>query len=75
MVLAEHGGLCQICFSRGLIEPAVHVHHKTHITPENVDDPNVTLNENNLMALCESCHQEQHRTKRWRCDAFGRVTL
>jgi len=75
MVLAEHGGLCQICLSRGLIEPAVHVHHKKNITPENVDDPAVTLNENNLMTLCERCHQEQHRSKRWRCDAFGRVTL
>ena len=29
----------------------------------------------NLMALCEGCHTEQHRSKRWRCDAFGRVII
>ena len=74
-VLKEHGGLCQICLSKGLIVPAVHVHHKVHLTPENLDDPRVALDSSNLMALCEECHAEQHRTKRWRCDAMGRVIL
>lgn len=73
--LAEKGGLCEICLSKGLIEPAVHVHHRNPITPENLNDPKVTLDHTNLMALCERCHQEQHRTKRWRCDALGRVSL
>ena len=74
-VLKEHGGLCQICMSKGLIEPAVHVHHRIHLTAENINDPHITLDRSNLMALCEACHSEQHRTKRWRCDALGRVTL
>lgn len=73
--LKERGGLCEICLSKGLIEPAVHVHHKKPITPENLGDPSITLDHGNLMALCEECHQEQHRTKRWRCDAFGRISL
>ena len=73
--LKEKGGLCEICLSKGLIEPAVHVHHRKPITPENLNDPSVTLDHSNLMALCEQCHQEQHRTKRWRCDALGRVIL
>ena len=74
-VLADHGGLCQICLSKGLIVPAVHVHHKVHLTAENINDPAIALDSRNLMALCEECHAEQHRTKRWRCDALGHVTL
>jgi hypothetical protein len=27
------------------------------------------------MALCDACHDEKHRTKRWRCDARGHVEL
>ena len=74
-VLKEHGGLCQLCLAKGLIEPAVHVHHRIHLTPENLSDPRIALDSSNLMALCEECHAEQHRTKRWRVDALGRVTL
>ena len=73
--LNEKAGLCEICLSNGLIEPAVHVHHKTPITTENLNDPRITLDHSNLMALCEECHQAQHRTKRWRCDELGRVLL
>ena len=73
--LSEKSGLCEICLSKGLIEPAVHVHHKTPITIEKLKDPRITLNHDNLMALCEECHQAQHRTKRWRCDELGRVLL
>ena len=73
--LKERGGLCEICLGKGLIVPAVHVHHKVAITPENLNNPAVTLNHDNLRALCEDCHRAQHTTKRWRCDAFGRVNL
>ena len=73
--LKERGGLCEICLSKGLIEPAVHVHHRVPITPENLNNPLITLDHGNLMALCEECHQAQHRTKRWRVDGFGRVSL
>ena len=74
-ILHDRGGLCELCMKKGLIVPAVHVHHKTPITPETVNDPRITLDDANLMALCEDCHQEQHRKKRWRCDAMGRVRL
>jgi hypothetical protein len=33
------------------------------------------LDGRNLLALCEECHAEQHRTKRWRCDALGHINL
>ena len=71
--LTSRDGLCEICLAKGLIVPAVHVHHRTPITPENLSDPEITLNHANLMALCENCHQEQHRKKRWRTDKNGKV--
>ena len=74
-VLKEHSGLCQLCMQKGLIEPATHVHHRVPLTPENLNDPHITLDRSNLMALCEACHAEQHRTKRWRCDPNGHVNL
>ena len=74
-VLKEHSGLCQLCLSKGLIEPAVHVHHIKPLTPDNLDDPRIALDRSNLMALCEACHSEQHRKKRWRCDAMGHISL
>ena len=74
-VLADHGGLCQLCMAKGLIVPAEHVHHRIPITPDNLDDPRITLDSSNLMALCEECHQEQHRRKRWCCDPDGHIRL
>ena len=71
--LEDKNNLCEICLEKGLIVPAEHVHHKIPITSENVNDPTITLNHENLMALCENCHQEQHRKKRWRCAPDGRV--
>ena len=73
--LESRGHLCEACKAKGMIVPATQVHHKTPITPDNLNDPRVTLNHDNLMALCDDCHQEQHRKKRWRCDAMGHVRL
>lgn len=73
--LKSKGGLCEPCLSKGLIVPATQVHHKTPITPDNIDDPGITLNFDNLLAVCERCHAEQHHRKRWRCDKQGHVFL
>jgi len=40
------------------------VHHIVEITPDNINDPNVTLNENNLQLLCEECHNGKRRLER-----------
>ena len=74
-ILSEAGGLCQNCIRKGLIEPAVEVHHIKPLTPDNIDDPMIALDASNLIALCGACHDEIHRTKRWRCDAMGHVNL
>jgi len=73
--LNSKGHLCEVCRKKGMIVPATQVHHKQPITPENLKNPEITLNHANLMALCDECHQAQHRKKRWRCDPDGHVRL
>ncbi|MBQ0113290.1 MAG: HNH endonuclease [Bacteroidales bacterium] len=41
--------------------PAEEVHHKIHLTPQNIGDKSISLNPNNLASLCRACHFEQHR--------------
>ena len=51
-------GLCERCGS-----PGGEVHHKIYLTPENINDPNITLNWDNLELLCASCHSKEHNEK------------
>lgn len=69
------GGLCERCLARGMYVPGVIVHHKTHITPNNINDPSVTLNPDNLELLCRDCHGIEHRgfERRWKVDETGRI--
>ena len=78
----SRGGLCERCLARGLIQPGTEVHHRTHLTPENLDDPEITLAWSNLELLCKQCHTAEHangvrgRTyKRMRTDEQGHVDL
>ncbi len=48
-------GLCVRCGQLGSV-----VHHKIELTPENIDDPEITLNEDNLETLCRACHALAH---------------
>lgn len=74
--LKSKRGLCEICLSNGQITPADMVHHKVWLTPQNINDPNFTLNWNNLQALCNTCHASIHigHEKRFKVDEFGRVS-
>lgn len=35
---------------------ATEVHHIIELNPNNVNDPNICLNESNLQSLCHECH-------------------
>ncbi|PFB24142.1 HNH endonuclease [Bacillus cereus] len=52
-------GLCERCTAR----PGKIVHHKNYITPENINDPEITLSFNNLELLCQDCHNREHHEK------------
>ena len=69
------GGLCERCLAKGLYTPGEIVHHKIHLTPENIGDPAVSVSFDNLELLCRNCHADEHeRTKkRYKIDQFGRV--
>ena len=74
--MAHVNGLCEKCLARGLIVPAEIVHHKIWINEKNITDPSVTLNFENLEAVCRNCHAEEHskRKKRFTVSADGKVT-
>lgn len=70
------GNLCESCLKMGQISPVDEVHHKIRLTPQNIDDPNVTLNWKNLEALCEKCHKLAHKKKRrWIVGEDGELTI
>ena len=71
--MVSRRGLCERCLARGLIVPGVEVHHRTELTPANINDPRVTLNPANLELLCRDCHATQHGARRWTVDAAGHV--
>lgn len=72
----SRGRLCERCLKRGIYKPGVIVHHRVHLTPENITDPAVALDWGNLELLCRDCHGEAHEKhrRRYRIDALGRVT-
>jgi len=55
-VLKRDAYLCIHCGS-----PAEEVHHVTHLTPDNIWDTSITLNMDNLISLCRSCHFNEHK--------------
>ena len=46
------GGMCEECGK----EAGYIVHHKRLITPENITNPDISLNHENLEYVCKKCH-------------------
>lgn len=69
------GGLCEECLAKGQYNPGEIVHHKVHLTPENIGCPDISLNFNNLELLCRNCHAKKHskHPKRFVIDDLGKV--
>lgn len=71
---ASVGGLCEECLKEGIITAGEIVHHKIHVSPETIKDPEVLLSWDNLELVCRSCHLKLHgNRKRYSVDAEGRV--
>lgn len=69
--------LCEDCLAKGLYTPGEIVHHIINLTPENINDPNITLNFDNLRLVCRRCHAEEHkqRDRRYLIGEDGRLYL
>lgn len=74
------GGICERCYRDGMIKPGELVHHIKPITPENINDPNITLSFDNLELVCADCHAQEHkeiyarrRKRRYIVDPDGKV--
>ena len=49
------GGMCEKCHE----QPGYIVHHKIILTHENINNPDITLNFENLMFECKDCHDRE----------------
>ncbi len=69
--------LCVDCLKNGQYTPAEEVHHITELTPDNINDPNISLNPDNLVCLCRECHKKRHgaHQRRYTVDEYGRVNI
>lgn len=56
-IVERDAGLCTRCGRPGEI-----VHHKTHLSPENISDSKIALGEDNLELLCRKCHGLEHQS-------------
>lgn len=59
LYMASKNYVCERCGGVGTI-----CHHKKYITPYNINDPNITLNMDNLECLCQECHNLEHMLKK-----------
>lgn len=79
------GGLCERCEANGIYGiPGEIVHHKIHLTPENIGNPLIALAFSNLELVCRNCHKEIHEgeygakrkhKKRYEVDEEGHVKI
>ena len=52
--------VCERCEKAGRITKADHVHHRIPLDVHSYGDPMLSLNFDNLEALCFNCHQAEH---------------
>ena len=55
-ILAKNHYMCKKCNER----PAEIVHHIIWLNPSNINDPKITLGEENLLPVCRECHAIIH---------------
>lgn len=67
-IFAANYGICQICEGVG-----AEVHHIKHLSPENIEDPEITLGSDNLILLCKECHFAQHKAEAFKSNKRKRL--
>ncbi len=69
--IKSQNGLCERCKQAGDI-----VHHKIYLTPQNINNPLITLSMSNLELLCQECHNKEHvsrKNPRYKIDSCGNI--
>lgn len=62
IVFERDKGLCQKCLrERDEEVPGDEVHHMIWLRPSNINNPDITLNTDNLILLCKDCHIGIHK--------------
>lgn len=71
------GGLCELCYSKGIVKAGEMVHHKIPLNPMNIQNVEVALDWSNLQCVCRECHAKLHerRQRRYKLDEMGRVVF
>lgn len=75
--MQSKGNLCERCSTPDDPVVAKIAHHKVYLTRENINDPHIALSWANLEALCQDCHNKEHkrgeRKPRYKFDDEGNV--
>ena len=75
--LQSKGYLCERCSTPHNPVAAKIAHHKTYLTKQNINDPYIALSWDNLEALCQDCHNKEHKAvhtpMRYQYDANGNL--
>lgn len=61
-VLKQQNYECQRCKKKGLVTKAVTVHHKEYLRRY----PELALEDENLEAVCDKCHYDEHHRRKQR---------
>mgnify|MGYP000647991802 CR=1 FL=1 len=56
---AIDGGMCETCHE----VPGYIVHHKIELTPDNINNPDISLSFDNLKYDCHICHNKENKKK------------
>lgn len=75
--LMHKSHLCERCSTPDNPVVACIVHHKTYLTSENINNPNIALSWDNLEALCQDCHNKEHHKRvlrRYKFTESGELT-
>lgn len=54
--LVSQNFICERCGAR-----ATMVHHRKYLNEQRINDPEMTVEYSNLEALCEACHDAEHK--------------
>lgn len=68
-------GWCEECMKQGKYTRGEIVHHIEELTPENINDPAISLSFDNLKLVCRNCHAIEHgaHMHRYIVDEEGRI--